>query len=135
MVLCPYCQRQTNDVQFCDHCKALLPSAAEGELPAAVTLPDGRTLDLSGFGGWPADCSRPLHVPDPTRPLRVYALNRSWWRDLRAAVERRAAMALDILAPIRVVPVADGALVVADALPGAAGALPDDREEEIARVE
>jgi serine/threonine protein phosphatase PrpC len=134
MVLCPYCQRQSLDERFCDHCNALL-AAPDGELPARVALPDGRVIDCSPFRGWPADCSRPLFVDHPTSPLRVYALSRSWWRDLRAAVERRSAESLDILAPIRIVPVGDGALVVAESLPRAATPLPPDRADELDRVE
>lgn len=135
MVFCPHCRHESADPQFCDHCNRQLPADASSELPASVALAGGRVIDCSPFRGvWPADCFRPLLVADAVRPLRVYALGRSRWAELRRHVERRAALRQGPLAPIEIVPVGDGAVVVASALP-AASALPPDCGDEFERVE
>src|SRR5438874_1495288 len=116
MVVCPNCGHESSDRFFCDRCNALLPYAAAA-LPAEVALPGGGAVDCAGFGGaFPADGWRYLESARGGEPCRVYALNRGWWRDLSAAVEHRAAVALPVLAPIEVVPLDDAALVVARAL-------------------
>jgi serine/threonine protein phosphatase PrpC len=51
---------------------------------------------------------------------RVYALNRSWWSELQTQITLRAAVSLPGLAPIEIIPVDSGAIVVAEALPHAA---------------
>src|SRR5262249_41928163 len=64
-----------------------------------------------------------------------YALRRTWWANLRRQVERRAALALGPLARLEIVPVADGAVVAAEALPDAVNPLPSDHDDEIERVD
>ena len=119
MVVCPHCRHESSGRFFCDRCHTLLPLADSTVLPAQVSLADGRTLDCAGFGGtFPADCWRPVEVTCCESACRVYALNSSWWRDLSAVIGRRSRNALEVLAPLEVVPVADGAVVVAHGFPG-----------------
>src|SRR5205807_1528671 len=99
-----------------------------------VELADGRALDCSAWhGAWPADCWRFLTITSDGRTYRLHAFAPAWWRDLGPAVRERAAVAVAGLAPIEVVPLDDGALVVAEALPSAALALappPEVADEE-----
>jgi hypothetical protein len=119
MVVCPYCQHESADHSFCDGCNRPLPRSTGNDLPAAVALADGRLVDCSGFQGtWPADGYAPQFVLGDF-PCRVYALGRSWWRDLAGEVRRRATCSVSVLAPVHVVVLDDGAVVVAEALPGA----------------
>lgn len=131
MVVCPNCGHQSDERFFCDRCRALLPSSSHAVLPMSVTLPDGRVVDCSGFAGaFPADAWRPCEVTVAGEPARVYAFGRGWWGGLADVVEQRASLSLDVLAPLAVVRVADGAVAVARALPDAARPLsrppPDD---------
>src|SRR5262249_35235030 len=107
-----------------DRCNAALPATGPGALPDHITLPDGLPIDCSAWAGhWPADCWRHLATTAGGRRYRVYALNRSWWRDLAAVVHERSSFRLDVLAPISVVPVGEGAVVVAESLADAASPL------------
>lgn len=124
MVVCTHCGHESADRSFCDRCNALLPSSAQRALPARVSA-EGYEVDCAGWhGSWPADCFRSLlttlvSTSDPGRviPCRAYALNRSWWRDLGEHVRKRAAVQLPLLAPLRILPHGEGAIVVAETLP------------------
>lgn len=137
MVVCPNCGHQSGGGFFCERCRALLPSSAPALLPASVTLPDGGVVDCSGFrGAFPADASRPLESKAGEEPARVYAFSRSWWREFERIVERRAALAIDVLAPLHVVRIGEGALAVARGLSGATRPLLDPAPDDpLARVE
>jgi serine/threonine protein phosphatase PrpC len=124
MVRCPHCGHDSGDRSFCDACNGVLPGSRVFPLPAVVTLPDGRALDCSAWqGSWPTDCWAPLSCTHDAQPFRLYALNHGWWRELALEVRRRQAISLDVLAPIHVIPVGDGVVVAAEALPGAKAAL------------
>ena len=134
MVRCPHCQHESTGRFFCERCHQLLPTTFQAALPDAVTLPDGHVIDCSSWRGvWPADgwAARPGVWGD--RPCRVYALNRGWWRDLSAAVLLRASLALDVLAPLAVVPIGEAAVVVAGGLVDARASLldPDSPQSDI----
>jgi serine/threonine protein phosphatase PrpC len=119
MVFCPNCQHDSTDPLFCNRCHSLL-SAPLGGLPQQVTLRDGRVVDCSGWQGvWPADCLTPLLGGSPDRPSRLYAFHRESGREIIEGAQHRAAVALEVLAPLEILPVANGTLVVAEALPGA----------------
>ncbi len=137
MVVCPSCRRESLDPSFCDHCNSLLPHSAPAVLPAAVRLADGRLVDCSGFGGsFPIDAFVPQSIRVGDFPCRAYALGPSWWRDLAGQVQRRAACSAGVLAPIHVVAVEGGAVVVAEALPGGGDPLPGlDCGDELACLE
>lgn len=118
MPVCPNCQLGTTGQFFCPRCGALLLAAA-GPLPRAFPLPDGSTLDASGWDGcWPADPTRPLFTTRGGGACRAYALGPEVWPGLAEPVRARAAAALGVLAPLTVVEHEGGAVVVADALPG-----------------
>jgi serine/threonine protein phosphatase PrpC len=137
MVVCPTCQHESVDRSFCDHCNSLLPRWGPTALPPAVRL-EGRLVDCSGFhGAWPADAFLPLTIIADDFACRVYALDPSWWRDLGPQVERRAACACGVLAPLHVIRLDEGAVVVAESLPGAVNPLPAlaPGEDESARLE
>jgi serine/threonine protein phosphatase PrpC len=86
-------------------------------------LSDGRAFGCSAWNGaWPSD-RRPLLANLDGRPYRLHAVPPATWRGLEPALRRRAALALDVLAPVEVVPIADGAVVIAAALPDARPAL------------
>jgi serine/threonine protein phosphatase PrpC len=121
MVVCPNCQHHSADPLFCDRCNSVLPSPAAAVLPDRLTLRDGTVLDCSAWhGAWPGDCWRPLVVVAAAdRPYHLYGLNRPWWRELAARVQERAALTLDVLPPVEILPVEDGAIVVAAGLPDA----------------
>ena len=120
MVVCRQCQHDSSDPLFCDRCNSLLPEATTAVLPSQVRMRDGRLLDCSEWQGvWPTDCWRPLHAVCAGRPYRLYGLGPGWWRELSAVVQERAAFHLDVLAPLEVIPVEDGAIIVAEGLPGA----------------
>ncbi|MFO0845287.1 MAG: PP2C family serine/threonine-protein phosphatase [Gemmataceae bacterium] len=137
MVVCPNCGHQSGERFFCDRCRAFLPSSAPALLPASVSLPDGLVVDCSGFrGAFPADAWRPVESDAGGEPARVYAFSRSWWRELEPVVGRRAALSLDVLAPLHVVRIGEGALAVARGLPGASRPLLDPAPDDpLARVE
>jgi protein phosphatase len=137
MVLCPSCRHDSSDPLFCDRCNGALPSPRASALPAEVTLSGGRVVDCSAWAGaWPADCRRPLSVCSAGRAYRAYALNPECWGAMEGVVRRRAAVELDVLAPLEVHPLEGGAVVVAEGLPGASRPLlappPGD---EMARLE
>jgi serine/threonine protein phosphatase PrpC len=120
MVVCPNCGHQSGERYFCDRCRALLPPSSPGVLPVSLTLPDGQVVDCSGFNGaFPAEAWRPYETTLGGQPARVYAFGRDWWAGLSGAVERRAALSLDVLAPLDFVPVAGGGVAVARGLPDA----------------
>src|SRR5262245_49825427 len=135
MPLCPYCRRKSSGRFLCDRCHAVLPPATAAaktkKPPSQLTLPDGRRVDCSGFGGaWPADCWRCLEVADEP-PLRVYALGHTWWADLGSSVLLRVAQQQqqqqplsEVLAPVRAVRSGNGAFVVVEALPRAGARRP-----------
>ena len=126
MVRCPHCQYESTGRFFCERCHQLLPVTFQAALPPALTLPDGHVVDCSSWGGvWPADGWTPRSAVWGDNPCRVYALNRGWWRDVSATVTARAALSLDVLAPLAVVPVGDAAVVVAGGLAEARPALLD----------
>src|SRR5262245_49243821 len=120
MVVCPHCRHESIGRFFCDRCHTLLPLADSTPLPHQVPLPDGRLVECAAFGGtFPGDCWRPAESTCDGAPCRVYALNPNWWRDLSALVGQRSRQLLDVLAPLEVVPVVKGALVLAYSLDGA----------------
>jgi serine/threonine protein phosphatase PrpC len=120
MAVCPHCRHESSGRFFCDRCHTLLPLADSTPLPEQVQLREGLTVDCTGFGGYfRADCWRPVETTCGGEPCRVYALNPNWWLDLSAAVGQRSRNHFDVLAPLEVVPVAEGAVVVARALAGA----------------
>jgi protein phosphatase len=137
MVVCPHCQHDSADPLFCDRCHGLLFTALSASLPASVNLADGRLVDCSAWGGnWPDDYWRPVSTTCGKTSCRVYALAPGWWQDMAALVRQRAAAALDVLAPVEVVPVGDGAVVVAKGLPDARRPLLDVPDgDEMAHVE
>jgi serine/threonine protein phosphatase PrpC len=95
-----------------------LPFADSTELPAKIPLRDGTQLDCSAFEGtFPLDYSGFLEITHNQRPYRVYAINPMWWGDLAHAVQQRAGLALDGLAPLSIVPINGGAVVVVPSLP------------------
>ena len=137
MVVCPHCRFESADDSYCDRCNRPLSRSTEPVLPGSVRLGDGRLIDCSGFrGAWPVDCWSPQHVGGDF-PCRVYALDRSWWRDLADDVWRRAACSGAVLGPIHVVPLDEGAVVVAEALPDAGHPLlaTTAGEDELATLE
>jgi serine/threonine protein phosphatase PrpC len=113
MAVCPICQHDSRNPAHCELCDAALsPDAA---LPERLALPDG-DLDLSAFAGrWPIDFARPHLIPHAGRLLRVHALERGWFRDLKPALAERAALQLPVLPPIHFVLCGEGALVLAEA--------------------
>lgn len=138
MVVCPNCQQESRERFFCDRCYTLLPSSTPGLLPTQVLLPDGRMLDCTILGAYfPADCWRVWETVLADKPHRVYALNRNWWQELGRLVEARARQQIEVLAPVDIVPLTEGAIVVARGLEQAARPLLSVVEEEdpLARVE
>jgi serine/threonine protein phosphatase PrpC len=136
MVVCPHCGHESGGRFFCDRCRAPLPSPAAAMVPATVALPDGLVVDCSGFNGaFPADVWLPLDTTAGGEPARVYAFGRAWWLELSGIVEQRAALPIEVLAPLHVVRWGDAALAVARGLPGAARPLleqpPDDPLERL----
>jgi serine/threonine protein phosphatase PrpC len=126
MVRCPHCQYESTGRFFCERCHQLLPVTFQAALPPSLALPDGNTVDCSSWGGvWPADAWTPRPAVWGDRSCRVYAINRTWWRGASAVVAERAALSLEVLAPLAVVPVGEAAVVVAGALDGARPALLD----------
>src|SRR5262245_50080444 len=126
MVVCPHCGHESVDRFFCGRCHSLLPSAAPEPLPASVQLPDGREVSCAGFqGAFPADFWAHADTRAGNHPARAYAISPGWWGDLAVAIEQRAALRMDGLAPLDVVRVGDGAVVVAHALPAASRPLLD----------
>jgi serine/threonine protein phosphatase PrpC len=127
MVVCPHCGSASADPDFCDACNRELqaaPTADPALLPERLTLADGRTVDCSAWRGvWPPDCGRALPAWSDGQPYRLYALNPAWWRDLGPAVRQRADCALDVLAPVEVIPIGAGAVVAAATLLDARRAL------------
>jgi serine/threonine protein phosphatase PrpC len=120
MVVCPRCQHDSADPLFCDRCNTRLPGAPASAFPARVTLAEGRQIDCTTWqGAWPSDGWRPLQATCGESPFRVYALHPAWWLDMAALVRARAAANLDVLAPIEVIPIGDGAVIVATGLVGA----------------
>lgn len=119
MIRCSTCQQDAGTGTTCAHCQAPLAPDLD-RLPARVRLPDGRMVDCSAWQGvWPEEYGRPQQATLDDRPCRVYALSAAVWPDLAAEVAARAARPLEVLAPLVVVPVGAGAIVVAEALPGA----------------
>src|SRR5262245_16642868 len=136
MVRCPFCGHDLAERSFCDACNGVLPGSNVVPVPGAVSLPDGRTFDCSAWAGqWPHDWWTPLHCTWEGRAHRLYALNPAWWRELGPLVRRRLALRLEVLAPIHVVPADDGAVVVAEGLPGARPALPVGGPEAADRLD
>jgi serine/threonine protein phosphatase PrpC len=132
MVRCPHCGNDSLDRAFCEACNGALPGSKLLPLPAVVSLPDGRAFDCSAWdGAWPHNPWTALCCTRDGRPHRLYALNPGWWRELAAPVRRRQAARLDVLAPIHIVPVGDGAVVIAEGLPGAVPALPAGGEDPL----
>ncbi len=137
MVVCPHCQHDSADPLFCDRCNGLLPGTPAAAFPARVTLADGRRVDCSAWqGAWPSDYWHSLATTCADRPCRVYALHPAWWQDMAAIVRERTAYRLDVLAPVEIARVGDGAVVVAAGLPDARRPLMDVAEgDEMACVE
>jgi serine/threonine protein phosphatase PrpC len=138
MVVCPYCQQESADPLFCDRCHGLLRVAPlSSGLPARISLADGREVDCSAWQGtWPSDCWQPIVTTCGETPCRVYALDTGTWQDMAPAVHERAGTALDVLAPVEVVPIEGGAVVVAAGLEDACLPLLDVAEgDEMACLE
>ncbi len=139
MVVCPHCRRESSGRFFCDRCHTLLPLADSTPLPRDLPLPDGRVVDCGGFGGaFPGDCWQPIETTCGEAPCRAYALNANWWRDLSAAVGQRSRHALDVLAPLEVIPAGQGAVIVAFALAGSSRPLvepPPPEADPLARLD
>jgi serine/threonine protein phosphatase PrpC len=135
MVVCPHCEHDSADPLFCDRCNGLLP-ASVSPLPLQVHHLDGEPIDCSGWhGSWPVDCWRPLVLSRAGRPCRVYAVSPTWWPELETSVREREALSFDVLAPLEIVPVEAGAVVVAAGLCGAEQPLLTGFEgEELDRV-
>jgi serine/threonine protein phosphatase PrpC len=119
MARCPHCGRESSDPEFCDHCNGeiTIPSAVPS-LPSSVTLADGRLLDCSAWQGcWPAEGTGSLSVENGGLRYRLHALGPAWWAQRQPRVAARAAVTSAVLAPVEVLPLADGAVVAAHALP------------------
>ncbi len=131
MVVCPRCGHKSEGRFICDRCRALIPFEVSAKLPTNTLLPSGRVVDLSGFAGeFPADAWQAHSTLLDGVPLRVYALSRSWWEDLADRIQQRVRQQLPGLAPLEVVPLEEGWLVLASGLIGATCPLlqppPDD---------
>src|SRR4051794_30337456 len=109
----------------CPRCGCIVPAARPcpqcghdaGASGLEEALPGLFAEGLLLRGPWPADARQHRVIQGPAGPLRVYSLNRGWWRDLGPQVQRRAATLLDVLAPLRILPTGDGAVVAAGGLP------------------
>jgi serine/threonine protein phosphatase PrpC len=137
MVVCPRCQHDSADLLFCDWCNGPLPGTPAAAFPAQVALAGGRRVDCSAWhGAWPSDCWHPLATTCGNHPCRVYALHPAGWHDMTAMVCERAAYRLDVLAPLEIAPVGDGAVVVATGLADVRRPLMDVMDgDEMANVE
>src|SRR5262249_2113497 len=116
MAVCPICQHDSRNPAHCELCDAAL--SPDDALPECLALPDG-DLALSPFPRpWPIAFARPHLIRHDGRLLRVHALERGWYRDLRPVLAERAALHLPVLPPIHFVPCGEGALVFAEARVG-----------------
>src|SRR5262245_29909199 len=120
MVVCPNCRHESSGRFFCDRCHSLLSVSELAPLPGSLTLADGRAVDMSPFNGrFPPEYWRPVASTCGDAPCRLYALGPSWWPEQADRFQRRQRLTLDVLAPLDIVSVGEGAVVVAAALPAA----------------
>jgi len=132
MVVCPSCSQPCPDDSYCHRCQVPLWHDVEESVPESLRLPDGRVVDLSQWqGAWPADFERPLQTHCGETPCLAYGFHSLCWRDLADMVRHRASVSLPVLAPLHIVEVGKGAVVVAESLPDAVYPLAEQPEQSL----
>jgi serine/threonine protein phosphatase PrpC len=115
-VVCPRCQRSSNDQTFCEHCQfELLPVTAEMAVPEFAST---TSWGLESFGvNWPEDPHPSFEVLLGKSNFRVRAIRPGLWSSLAPEVRRRQAITLNVLPPISIIEMGSGALVLAETWP------------------
>ena len=122
LVICSHCQRESTDPEFCDHCNQEIRGNIGGNPPLPLTLEVAgeQSIDCSAWKGvWPADYLRSIEADWGDGHYRLYGLSPPRWQGLESVVRQRASTRLASLPPIRVFPVAEGAIVAAEGLSAA----------------
>jgi serine/threonine protein phosphatase PrpC len=119
LIRCPHCGYSSTDAEFCDACNREIGglAVAAAALPVQIDLGNGQTVDCQFFEqGWPdPQHSESLEVSGTNlRRTRLSVIAPQFWPERRPMLEERAGTLNRALPPIRIVPVEQGAVVIAE---------------------
>lgn len=119
LILCPFCGHSSSDAEFCDACNREIAESqvAIAKLPTIIDLGNGQLVECPFFErGWPdLDRSESFEVNwGASQRGRLHAISPQHWLSMRSAVEERANTLLPVIPPIKIIPFADGAVVIAE---------------------
>lgn len=117
MIVCGYCDRESRDHEFCDHCNREIASLCEpvGDAPSEFELACRLTIPCSEWANrWPADPLLNLHVQVKERSFRVYGFSEVQWAAWQPRVETRQANRIAVLPELEIISVATGTIVAVE---------------------
>ena len=119
LVVCPHCEQESNDSDFCDHCNGEIatPGPQHCCAPASVTLGNGQSLDCGVWAQrWPDDAAAFFLADLGGTSLRVHGIGPQNWPALKADAMLRAECALSCLPRVEVIEHGGGAIIAAEVI-------------------